>query len=89
MPLFALDTDTLTHFRSNHPKVVARVVTTSPGDVVTTVITLEEQLAGWYALTKSAKTPAQLEHAYRRLADVVAFFNGFTILPFTAAAVAR
>jgi tRNA(fMet)-specific endonuclease VapC len=89
MPLFALDTDTLTHFRANHLKVVARVATTPVQDVASTVITLEEQLAGWYAVTKSAKTPAQLEHAYRKLAEVVEFFQGFPILPFTSTAIAR
>ena len=89
MPLHALDTDTITHFRNGHPKVVTRVLATPPQDLAATVISLEEQLAGWYAVTKSAKTPAQLEHAYRKLAEVVEFFRDMPLLPFTAAAVTR
>ncbi len=89
MPLHALDTDTLTHFRANHPKVVARVAATPPQDIASTVISLEEQLSGWYALTKVAKTPAQLEHAYRKLAEVVEFFQDMPLLPFTVTAITR
>jgi tRNA(fMet)-specific endonuclease VapC len=89
MPLFALDTDTLTHFRTGHPKVLARVAAVPRGDVVSTVISLEEQLAGWYSRSKNAKTPALLEHAYRKLADVVEFFRDLRLLPLTVNAIAR
>lgn len=89
MALYILDTDTLTHYRRGHPKVMTRVLAHPAGDVVTSAITLEEQVAGWYLAAKSAKTPQELDFAYRRLIETVEFFHGFPIQPFAASAIAR
>jgi tRNA(fMet)-specific endonuclease VapC len=89
MALYVLDTDTLTLYRRGHPLVEPRVKAQPPGTVVPTVISAEEQLTGWYSLLRRVKRPDQLEHAYRRLADVVEFFAGCTILPMDRAAIAR
>lgn len=89
MALYILDTDILTLFRRGHPEVTRRVQAAAASDVVTTVITAEEQLTGWYTAARRATKPAAIEHAYGRLAEVIEFFTGMTMLPFTQPAIAR
>jgi predicted nucleic acid-binding protein len=90
MALYVLDTDILTLYRQGDPVVDLRVRSVVPPDeVVTTVITAEEQITGWYALLRQSTRPQDLEHAYTRLVDVIRFFTGFPILPFARPAIAR
>src|SRR5256885_17180682 len=89
MALYILDTDILTLFRRGHSEVTQRIQLAAPGEVVTTIITAEEQLTGWYTAARRATKPPAIEHAYKRLAEVIEFFTGMTILPFTQAAIAR
>ena len=49
-------------------------------------ITLEEQIGGWSALARSAKTPQAEEHAAMLLAALVVSWNRFAIAPMTVAA---
>src|SRR5438105_7877784 len=49
MALFVLDTDILTLFERGHAAVVARVAKHSPSEIAVSVVTVEEQLSGWYA----------------------------------------
>ena len=49
MTLYVLDTDTFQLFQEGHPLVIARVRAVAPGDRAISVITVEEQLSGWYA----------------------------------------
>ena len=54
----------------------------SPDEVVTTVITMEEQMRGWLALIYRV-TEAQRQVAYyERLLGLVAFFGEWEMLPF-------
>ncbi len=88
MTLYAFDTDCLTLLRRNHPVIAARVRALAGQGLVTTVITVEEQLTGWYTSARKAKSPTDLERAYRRLAETVTFFNGVRVLPFPLPAIA-
>ena len=47
--MFILDTDHVSLFQRNDPHVSARVLATPPLELATTVVTVEEQLSGWYA----------------------------------------
>jgi predicted nucleic acid-binding protein len=49
-------------------------------------VTLEEQIGGWSALARSAKTPQALEHASMLLASLVVSWNRFAIIPMTTSA---
>jgi tRNA(fMet)-specific endonuclease VapC len=89
MPLYVLDTDTVTLFRKSHPEVTSRVTATPAGHLATTVITVEEVLGGWYAAVRKAARPDEIETAYNRLAEVVGFFTGFAVLTFPQSAIAR
>src|SRR5436853_5676912 len=89
MPLFVLDTDTITLLRAHHPHVMARAQSTPPTDLAVTVISVEEQLSGWYTYLRKAAGASQVETAYHELAETVRFYAAKPILEFSAAAVAR
>ncbi|HPM84398.1 MAG TPA: type II toxin-antitoxin system VapC family toxin [Candidatus Anammoximicrobium sp.] len=89
MTLFVLDTDILSLFQEGHERVCRRVYCHSLDELATTVITVEEQLSGWYSLVRRAKGPERLARAYQRLADSVTFLAHFRILPFTESAIGR
>jgi tRNA(fMet)-specific endonuclease VapC len=89
MALFVLDTDTLTHYRSGHPQICARVRACAPADLAATIISAEEQLTGWYTLLRQARQPAQVERAYARLAETIQFYAGLQVLPFTLTSITR
>ena len=48
MTRFLLDTDTLSLFRRGDHGVIQRLRTAQPEDIAISVISVEEQLAGWY-----------------------------------------
>ncbi|HEY7427405.1 MAG TPA: type II toxin-antitoxin system VapC family toxin [Gemmataceae bacterium] len=89
MNLYVLDTDTLQLFQDAHPLVVARVETVPPGDLAVSVVSVEEQLSGWYAQLRQAKRPERLAWTYRRLAANVRFLSHVQIADFDEEAIQR
>jgi tRNA(fMet)-specific endonuclease VapC len=59
MSLYVLDTDTLSLYRHGHAAVVQHTLTHPPEVLAITVITVEEQLSGWYELCAAPK-PLQI-----------------------------
>ena len=86
---FILDTDTLTLYRQAQQLLVSRITAQPSHLIVTTVITVEEQLTGWQALLRQAKGDAHLAFTYQRLTDAVRSLSGFHILTFSEAAISR
>ena len=64
MSLFVLDTDTLVLFQEGHEAVCRRVLSHAMEDLAISVITVEEQLSGWYTLLRRAKNVEKLARAY-------------------------
>ena len=60
MALFVLDTDILTLFERAHALVVSRVAEHDPAEIAVSVVTVEEQLSGWYTQLRQAKRPERL-----------------------------
>lgn len=89
MSLYVLDTDTVQLFQNEHPLVIARVRAVAPGDLAISVVTVEEQLSGWYAQLRQAKRPERLAWAYRRLAATVRFLSQIQIVDFDEPAIQR
>ena len=89
MPLYALDTDTLSLLRRGHPAVTRRVGSVPPAEFAVTVITLDEQISGWYTYLRKATRPVEIERAYGELAATVKFYGRFNILNFTQPAIMR
>jgi tRNA(fMet)-specific endonuclease VapC len=89
MSLYVLDTDTFQLFQDGHPQVTARVQAVAPGDLAISVITVEEQLSGWYVQLRQAKRPERLAWAYRRLAAAVRVLSQLQIVDFDESAIQR
>jgi tRNA(fMet)-specific endonuclease VapC len=87
--VYVFDTDMLTLYEEGHPRVTSRVIAHPPQELATTVISVEEQLSGWFTMVRRAKTRAALAQIYRRLARTVTFFGRMTIISFTEEAMAR
>lgn len=56
MSLYVLDTDILSLYRRGHAEVVRHTLTHPPEALAITIITVEEQLSGWYTLLRRTKT---------------------------------
>jgi tRNA(fMet)-specific endonuclease VapC len=89
MSLHVLDTDTLTLFQEGHPVVTRRFLSHPADEVAVTVLTVEEQLSGWYTEVRKAKRPERLAWAYRRLAANVRFLARLQILAHDEPAIRR
>jgi tRNA(fMet)-specific endonuclease VapC len=84
--LYVLDTDHLSLYRHGHKTVSARIEATPASDLAITIVTIEEQLTGWYTQIRKARNIDQLERAYRGLVDVIDSARRIQILPFHRAA---
>ena len=89
MPPFVLDTDTFSLFLKGHPQVCENVLGRPLHQTTTTIITVEEELSGWYTLLRRAKTREALARTYQRMTDTVEALARFRLLSFTAEAIAR
>lgn len=89
MSLFVLDTDILTLFQRGHARIKERVAVHPASAIAISVISVEEQLSGWYTQLRKAKTPEKLAWAYRRLAENVRFLSRVQIVDFEEPAIKR
>jgi tRNA(fMet)-specific endonuclease VapC len=89
MATFVLDTDILSLHQRNHPKVHAAVSAHATDTLSVSTVTVEEQIGGWSALARSAKTPQEHEHAAMFLSALVVSWAGFSLVPMTVPAIAR
>ena len=87
MTLYVLDTDHLSLYRHGQATVVRRVEAVPADELAITVITIEEQLSGWYAQVRQARTPDKLARAYAGLFDVAETIRRIRVLPFPSSAV--
>lgn len=60
MSLFVLDTDTLSLYQRGHASIVRRIAGRRPEDLAITVLTVEEQLAGWFTLLRKQTERSRL-----------------------------
>lgn len=86
---FILDTDVLTHIQEGHPEIGRRFLQESPDAVATTVLSVEEQLTGWYTQLRKAKRQERLAWAYRRMAENIRFLSRLQILTYDENAMQR
>jgi tRNA(fMet)-specific endonuclease VapC len=89
MSLFVLDTDMLTLYYRGDPTVQRNIDAQRATDLAITVLTVDEQLTGWYLLTRRARQPTTLAQAYASLADAVARLAKWRILLYTESAIAQ
>jgi tRNA(fMet)-specific endonuclease VapC len=89
MSLFVLDTDHRTLYYHGDLIVVQRIDEHSPTELAISVMTVDEQLTGWYTLTRQARRPDEIARAYARLGEAVVRLARWRILPYTESAIAR
>ncbi|CAN5272032.1 hypothetical protein BH11PLA2_BH11PLA2_12650 [soil metagenome] len=90
--LYLLDTDMMKLFRANHPAVLAnsrRILANPANTIATTVITVEEQIEGWYYQLHRSQKQQDIEDTYFKLLVTVQYFNRVTIRNFSVPAIAR
>lgn len=85
MPIFVLDTDHLSLFQRNHPRVceqVIQVLESTPEAIATTIVSVEEQLAGRLAQIKKAQSPEELVYAYHQLGKTFEMFSNLKVVTY-------
>jgi len=86
---YVLDTDTLTLSQRGQAAVQRNAASHPPSQVAVSVISVQEQLSGWYTRVRRAKRPDDLAAVYERLAEAIRFLRQLTILGFPPSAVQR
>ena len=89
VPHFILDTDHVTLFQRAHSLVKERVLALPFGDVVTTIVTAEEQLRGRLKAVRRASDGPTLIAAYNRMQATLDFFQRMPLLGFETHAYER
>lgn len=89
MTLCILDIDVVSLLQDRDPVVTARVAAFDPDELAITVITVEEQLTGWYRRLRRARKPADLARVYDRLTATATSLAGLHILSFPEPAIDR
>jgi tRNA(fMet)-specific endonuclease VapC len=84
--MFVLDTDHLTFLEWGSgavgQRIHERIKALPEGEVVTTIITFEEQTRGWLAFQAKARTVQQQVNAYRRLKHHLEIYLRIQVLDF-------
>jgi tRNA(fMet)-specific endonuclease VapC len=89
MSLYVLDTETMTLYQHGHPRIVQRVLAHPVSELAIAVISVEEELTGWYTKLRQARKRDELARVYQRLSVAVPFFARFQILSFTEPGIVR
>jgi tRNA(fMet)-specific endonuclease VapC len=58
-------------------------------ELAISVITVDEQVTGWYTLVRRARRPEEIARAYTHLGDAIVRLAKWRILPYTESAIAR
>ena len=86
---YVLDTDILTLFERGDANVIRNIQSHPLDDLAITIISVEEQLTGWYTKLRQAKKTDELARAYGRMTDAVRFLVRFEVLTFSEPAIVR
>lgn len=87
MSQYILDTDHVTLFQHNYPKISQQVGAVSSSNIFVTTVTLEEQLRGRLAgISRAATKPEFLAVAYGNLRKTLHYFYSVNLLNFDDAA---
>jgi len=89
MAIYLLDTDILSLYQRNHAVVLERISEHTTDQLSISTVSVEEQIAGWSALARSARTPQRREQASMFLAALVSSWNRFALAPFTLQSIVR
>ena len=89
MTTYVIDTDTLSEYQRGHPRLRGRMEAVPREALAVTIISVEEQLTGWYSRIRRARTDEEMAEAYARLTGSVRVLSRLRILSFDHPAIAR
>ncbi len=89
MSPYILDTDTLSLYQHGLPPLLARVDSHHPGEMAITVISVEEEITGWYSLLRKVRSQDEVVRAYDRLSGAIPLLARWRILSMTRDALTR
>ena len=89
MPLYILDTDSVTFQQAGRETIIHRLQSVPADSVYTTVITVYEQIRGRLAAINKAREGRDLVWAYERYQATLRYFSLVNVLPFTSVAAQR
>ena len=89
MSLYVLDTDIVTLYFRGHPIVTQNVTAHAIEEVTISIMTVDEQLTGWYMLARQARQASEIARAYDQLGKTIQRMNKWHILAYTETAIAR
>jgi tRNA(fMet)-specific endonuclease VapC len=89
MSLYVLDTDTFSLYQRGHPDLDAKIDAHPLHELAITVITVEEEVSGWYRLLRQVRRPDEQARVYERLAEAIPLLARWRILPMTVPAIMR
>jgi tRNA(fMet)-specific endonuclease VapC len=90
MRLYVLDTDILSLDQLGNTTVRQRIAEhVSIGEIAVTIISVEEQLSGWYTLRRRVKERVKLAYAYQRFTENVRLLKNLQILSFPESAIEK
>jgi tRNA(fMet)-specific endonuclease VapC len=87
-----LDTDIMTLLERGGPegaRLKARLETIPPDDLATTIVSYEEQMRGWLAVSAKARTSEAQIAAYRRLKTHLLIYSKIAVLDYDEKAAAE
>ncbi len=90
--MIVLDTDHLSIIqRQSEPaySILRDRLRRAEDNVVTTIVSVEEQMRGWFAIINRTTSAAQEVAAYRRLHELFSFFESIGVLDFDEVAAAQ
>jgi len=86
---YLLDTDILSLYQRNHRQVVASIASHAQDTLCVSTVSIEEQISGWSAIARNAKTQTRHEYASLVLLNIVSSLSSFGLVPFTIPAIQR
>ncbi len=89
MSLYVIDTDIFSLYQHGHVELTAKVNMHPLQELAITVITVEEELSGWYSLLRRVHRPEEHVEVYGRLAKAIPVLARWQILSMSLPAIMR
>ena len=84
---YVLDTDIISLFQRGEPTVRANLLRVEAANRFVTVVSVAEQLQGWLAVIRRARSEAEAARNFQRLYETLHFYRTLNILTYDAGAV--
>lgn len=87
--VYVLDTDTLSLFQRGNDAVRSNLLRVDPTRRYVTVITFAEQIQGWLAVVRRARSEGEAATGFLRLSETLRFFQIINLLSYRESAISE